>query len=469
MTKEQLRAIGAAGESELVEFKKSSGERKEGCQTVCAMLNHRGGRVYFGVDPAGHAVGQSVVDKTIEDITQEIKLIDPPVFPTLDRVPVDGGKEIVVVTVCQGPSRPYAYKGQAYKRVGNTSPPMSRDEYNRMLLERMHGERRWENEIAEGWTIADLEADEIIRTVEEGVRRGRMEDPNTRDIGQLLMGMGLRKADGLLRAAIALFGRRERLEAEVPQCLLRIARFKGHDKTEFVDNRQVNGNAFRLLQRAERFLRDNLPIAGRVVPNLFEREDDPLYPPVALREALANAICHRDYSIGGGSVAVAIFDDRLEITSSGTLHFGLTAEQLYLPHESLPWNPLMARIFHRRGIIEQWGRGTIKIVELAERAGLERPQIGESAGCVTVSFRRPTPESVARRKLTPRQLRIFELIQKSKQARSKDLRDEIRPAISASVLKDELKAIRLAGMIVAEGRGPAAVWKVGSSGNKRDG
>src|SRR5439155_12284518 len=131
----------------------------------------------------------------------------------------------------------------------------------------------------------------------------------------------------------------------------------------------------------ERFLRDSLPIAGRVVPSLFEREDDPLYPPVALREALANALCHRDYSIGGGSVAVAVYDNRLEITSSGTLHFGLTVDQLYHPHESLPWNPLIARAFYRRGIIEAWGRGTLKIMELSEKAGLLAPEIEESGGC----------------------------------------------------------------------------------------
>ncbi len=76
---------------------------------------------------------------------------------------------------------------------------------------------------------------------------------------------------------------------------------------------------------------------------------------MALREALANAFCHRDYSIGGGSVGVAIHQDRLEITSSGTLHFGLTAEKLFEPHESLPWNPLIAHVFYRRGIIETWG------------------------------------------------------------------------------------------------------------------
>ena len=86
-----------------------------------------------------------------------------------------------------------------------------------------------------------------------------------------------------------------------------------------------------LLTNAERFLRETLPIAGRFEQDRFERIDEPLYPPLAAREALANALCHRDYSIGGGSVGIAIYDDRLEVTSSGSLHFGLTPENLPFP------------------------------------------------------------------------------------------------------------------------------------------
>ncbi|MDX2239051.1 MAG: hypothetical protein NW224_00030 [Leptolyngbyaceae cyanobacterium bins.302] len=87
-----------------------------------------------------------------------------------------------------------------------------------------------------------------------------------------------------------------------------MARFRGKDRTEFIDNRQEVGHTFELLQRAQRFLRDHLPIAGRVEPALFERIDDPLYPPDALREALANALCHRDYGIPGGSISIGIYD-----------------------------------------------------------------------------------------------------------------------------------------------------------------
>lgn len=140
---------------------------------------------------------------------------------------------------------------------------------------------------------------------------------------------------------------------------------------------------------AQRFFRDHLPVAGRIEPGLFERVDDPLYPPHALREALANALCYRDYSEPGGSVSVAIFDDRLEISSPGELPFGLTLKQLKKPHDSRPWNPLIANAFYRRGIIETWGRRTLKILELTQSARLPDPEFKSEAGHFVVIFRLP--------------------------------------------------------------------------------
>ena len=155
------------------------------------------------------------------------------------------------------------------------------------------------------------------------MRRGRLEDPGTTDPREVLQGLGLLSRDGrLLRAAVVLFGKRELLLPDYPQCRLRLARFRGVDRDEFLDSKDLHGNTFRLIQAAQTFLVENLPVVGRVQPGIFERVDEPIYPPEALREALANAFCHRDYSIGGGSVAVGIYDDRVEVTSSGVLHFG---------------------------------------------------------------------------------------------------------------------------------------------------
>lgn len=462
MIPQDVTGLADTGESETLEFKRSTGELRSAMQALVAMLNHRGGRVLFGVEPNRQVVGQHVSDRTLEDLAQAIGEIDPPAFPSIERVAVDGGREVLVVGVTQGAGRPYRYRGAAFRRLGNVNAQMSADEYNRLLFERLHGERRWENEPAEGWRVDQLDATEIVRTVEEAIRRGRLDDPGTRDVAQLLRGMGLMREVTLARAAVILFGRDEELELRAPQCLLRVARFRGVDRTEFLDNRQFHGNLFTLLQRAERFLRESLPVAGRVMPGLFERVDDPLYPLLALREALANAFCHRDYSIGGGSVAVGIYDDRLEVTSSGTLHFGLTPDALLAPHESLPWNPLIARVLYRRGVIEQWGRGTLKIVELMAQAGLPRPTIQDAGGCVTVRFapaRYVPPQRVAH-DLSERQRTVLALLEASRGGLAlREIRGRMAGQATEWEVKGDLGLLRQLGLAEPVGWGRGAVWR----------
>ncbi len=383
MTLQQVTILVASGESETREFKETTGARREAARTICAFLNQDGGQVLFGVTPTGAVVGQQVGEDTIKDLSAEFKRIDPPAYPSIKLVSADGDRKVIVVSMGQGTSRPYMYRGAAYRRVGDTTRAMSAEEYNRMLVERLHSDRRWDNQPAAGWSVDDLDETEILRTMTLAVRGGRLWEPlNSGDPADVVRGLGLLHEGVLLRAAAVLFGKKERLEFEMPQCLLRTARFRGADRMEFLDNRQFTGNAFRLLSSAEQFLSDTLPIAGR-----SERIGRPLYPPLAIREALANALCHRDYSIGDGSVGIAVYDDRLEVTSSGSLHFGLTPEKLFAPHESRQWNPLIARTFYRRGIIEAWGMGTLRMAELTTSAGLPVPEIEDDGGAVTVRFR----------------------------------------------------------------------------------
>ncbi|RJX18056.1 MAG: AAA family ATPase [Desulforudis sp.] len=458
-----IDSLVRGGESETLEFKRTTGERREAARTIRAMLNHRGGRVIFGVEPDGRIAGQMVSDRTVEEVAQELSEIEPPVFPSIERVNLTDNRQLLVVTAQPGNAQPYSYRGHAYRRVGNTSQQLSRAEYNRILFERLHGDQRWENQPATGWSVSDLDTAEISRTLEESIRRGRADDPGTRDPAEMLRGFGLIKDGQILRAAVVLFGRAERIEAELPQGLLRVARFRGTDKTDFLDNRQFHGNAFDLLLKAERFLRENLPVAGRIQPNIFERVDDPLYPPAELREALANAFCHRDYSIGGGSISIGIYDDRLEITSTGTLHFGLTPEALYLPHESLPWNPLMARVFYRRGIIESWGRGTIKIAELVARAGLPPPEIEEASGCVVVRFRpsRYLPPQRVAQNVTDRQQRVLAVLaEKPDGAALREILTGLDMVATERQVREDLAILKALGLANSSGHGRGARWKL---------
>ena len=472
MNIEDVRRLVATGESEEVEFKSTTGTRREAAMTICAMLNQHGGQVLFGVSPEGLIAGQQVRERTMEEVSAELSRIDPPAFPTVKRVPVADNKEVVIVSVSRGPAGPYMYRGRAYRRVGNTVVEVRADEYRRMLFERMHSEQRWENQPADGWSVDDLDAHEIRITVDEAVRRGRLEDPGTRDPRDLLRGLGLFRDGVVWRAAVALFGKEDRIAFDMPQCLLRVARFKGSDRTEFFDNRQFYGNAFSLLKSAERFLRDNLPIAGRVEEDRFERIDEPLVPPLATREALVNALCHRDYSIGGGSVGLAIYDDRLEVTSTGALHFGLTPDKLFAPHESIPWNPLIANAFYRRGIIERWGRGTLKMADVAIAAGLPQPEIEEIGGCVTVRFRHsgmpvglagtahPERSRLELQGLSQHQRNILNLLNQAEGPLAlREINERVSDSVTVRQVKRALARLRELGHVTVTGSGLSARWK----------
>ena len=426
------------------------------------MLNQNGGYVVFGVTPQGHLRGQQVGDGTLEKVSAEIQRIQPQTFPVIRRVRMESDREVVVIGVSRGPARPYLYRGTAYRRVANTTVAMSADEYHRMLLERLHSNRRWETEPAEGWSVNDLDEEEIRRTVELAVQRGRLEAPETLDPTELLRGLRLLRGNVVLRAAAVLFGNTEQIEFDLPQCLLRVGRFRGTDRTVILDNRQFHGNAFVLLRAAERFLRETLPISARFEENNFERVDEPLFPVLATREALANALCHRDYSIGGGSVGVAVYDDRLEVTSSGRLPFGLTPEDLFGPHDSKPWNPLIARAFYFRGIVEEWGRGTLRMLQLTADAGLPRPEIEDDGGSVTVRFRRggriPTGQGVS--ELTERQQAILALLQRSgRSLKRREISSMLGARVGERQLTRDLDDLREKGFAVTTGRGPKTRWK----------
>lgn len=463
-TSDQISAWAASGESETMEFKKSTAEKDRACHTLCAFANGRGGRLLFGVTSAGNPVGQTVADRTLEDLAQEFQGFEPPLFPSVDRVAIGPGREVLVLTVARSARVPIAFRGVAYERVLNTTRTMPRDTYQRLLLEEMHATERWENRPAEGWDASRLDRREMVLTLEESIRRGRMDDPGTREPIEILRGLGL-LVDGnrLSRAAVVLFCKDEEQLPDFPQLQLKVARFKGVSRDEFLDNRQFHGNAFALMRRAERFLIESLPVAGRIVPGRMEREDTPLLPVEALREALANAFVHRDYAIGGGSVGVALYDDRLEIISIGDLHFGLTPEALFREHESKPWNPMIARTFYRRGIIETWGRGTLKIARLLREAGHVPAEVAVRDGAVIVTFALPgkTPgerQGNARETLGKTPTKILDLL--------KNKPDLSVPQLAALMGKSEsaihraIRILRDAGLLVRVGPAKGGRWKV---------
>jgi ATP-dependent DNA helicase RecG len=393
--------------------------------------------------------------------------LEPPAPVALHRIPLpDSDLEVLTLEAAdRADLKPFVYDGRPYVRLGTNTARMEQTRYQELLLARNHSRTRWESQKADGIPLDVLDVDEILRTVRRGIVTGRLPESTDESPLAVLERFQLLSGDVPLNAAIALFGRFDGgrgLAAEYPQCLLQLARFKGRTKGEFLDQRQIHGHCLALLDEAMLFLRRHLPVAGRIQPGLFERVDEPLFPLVALREALVNAICHRDYALVGGSVQVAVYDDRLEIWSDGSLPHGVEIADLKRDHRSRPRNPLLADVLFRRGLVERWGRGTQKIVELCVEAGHPEPEFVEAGGAVGVRFLPSGYVAPLRisHDLTERQREILQAIAEEGELPLREIHERITGTIATRTLQDDLAHLRKLRLIESVGRGRGAYYRL---------
>jgi ATP-dependent DNA helicase RecG len=232
--RKELTRLLKEGEGRRLEFKRSTGELREGLQTICAFLNGSGGMVIFGVRPDGNPEGQEVSDQTLRDVIQALERFEPPVNPEMERLPFGKGREILVLRVeGNSDSIPFSYGGRSYERAGSTTRKMSQEKYEKLLFDRSHSKRRWENQPADEITLKDIDGEETFRIVDIARSVGRLVGPVGRSLPDVLDRLGLRKKGQILRAAVILFGKT--FMPDYPQCELRMARFRGTDKVEFLD------------------------------------------------------------------------------------------------------------------------------------------------------------------------------------------------------------------------------------------
>lgn len=384
--KRELSTLVAKGEGLTLEFKRSTGELKEGMQTACAFLNGSGGLIIFGVSPDGKLMGQHVSDATLREIAQSFDRFEPPVSLPIERLRLANGTEVLILRVEKQPdSAPFAFEGRAYERITSTTRRMPQEKYEKSLFNRAHGKQRWENTPAEGVTARDLDRAEITRVVEAAREAGRLVGPVGGKTSSILDRLRVSVDGQILNAAVVLFGKE--FMPDYPQCELRMARFKGIDKTEFLDQKHVRASAFKMLEEALLFCQRHLPLPGRIESGRLERRDRPLIPPEALREIMVNALIHRDYSMYGAAISLAIFDDRVEVWSGGRFPAGITPDILTREHPSVQRNPLIAEVFNRAGLIECWGRGTNRVITMCKTAGIPSPEFSECGSFAVVTFR----------------------------------------------------------------------------------
>lgn len=412
-------------EWETREFKERWDERA--LETAAAFANTKGGTISVGIRDDGTAIGFNASDVKVRQITDQIVNVLG-ILPNPEWRLV-GERRVLDVRVSRAGGL-VCCKGRYLGRVGSTNRDLSLDEMSRIVLERSG--QTWDaGLLSEGSSVTDIDQDEFGRFLEQARPRlpqiGRAETSE-----RVLLNLDLMDSQRLRRGGVLLFGTRGQL---FPAARVHLGRFL---PGQILGDQTVEGNLFEQLRAVLGWLRlwlrsslslslsgsvagssiigsttgvpdryivgaaplgasapgaGGVGVAGGVNPQpegieALQRRDEWEYPFDALREAIINALIHRDYGTPG-QVEVRAYEDRLEIWNPGSLPAGLVPADLEREgHASRPRNPRLAQAFYYAGLVEKWGTGTTRMIAACQEQGLPGPEFSEDSGGFRVTFRK---------------------------------------------------------------------------------
>ena len=368
-----------AGESKNVEFKENLPEKSiKYMKSVVAFANGTGGKIIFGIaDKTREVVGFDKEDvfKKMDAIANAVSdSCEPAIIPDITLQTVDG-KTVIVVEVSEGRQRPYYIKalgrdGGVYVRVAGTT--RLADEYMVKELLFEGSNRYYDQALCTGLNVTDEDIDVLCKAMkEQAVKNARTEEQKAaiKDVGrQQLRSWGIlieRDGKDYPSNAFAILTGNGGLHVAT-QCGV----FKGTTKAVFVDRREYTGPLWEQIDEAFQFVLRNIHLGATIVG--IYRQDVYEIPPDAIRELIINAMVHRSY-LDHGTIQVAVYDNRLEITSPGKLPMGQTMERMKEGYSKIR-NEALAHAFAYMNLIEHWGSGIPRIIDKVKAAGLREPE-----------------------------------------------------------------------------------------------
>jgi len=412
-----------ADESDILEWKSSLSQLNRIIETISAFSNTKGGTIIIGVDGKGKTLGISVGKDTIEQMTNKIiSNTEPKIYPDIS-VRKFKEKNLIVIKVDKYPYDIVLAFGRPYKRVGKSTIKMSKDEYKRKILETHKKELYFDGQICPEATIKDIDENKIKKFIDKARRERKLHLNDLLSVKEILIRLKLMKNENLTNAAILLFAKNP--QDFFIQSGIKAIRFKGTDVTgEMLDFKDVESDLISEVESIENFIYQNISLKAWIEDGKIERQEKWEYPPKVIREALVNAIIHRDYR-STAKVQIRIFDDRIEFWNPGRLPEGWTIKTLKQQHLSEPFNPILARMFFWIRYIEEIGTGTNKIIEWSEEWGLPEPEFEISGSSLFVTLRKSmlTKEYLTKLGLGERENRIVKLLLKQEKVTSGEIQE----------------------------------------------
>jgi len=375
------------GESESVEFKKSTASMKEAIETLCAFANHKGGFLFFGVDDSGKVIGQQASDDTLKNIANSVKLnTEPKLYPHIEKIKIED-KNCILVSIEESPLRPHLAYGRAFLRVGSTNQRIDREHYEYMLQQRTNG-YGFDYITEPKAVLEDIDAESVYKFLDTANTIREINVNTFLPIDIILKNLELMKDRGITRAALLLFGKNpakffpNRFELKCGHFL----NDEGYD--EISNDKEFNRNIIDNFNLSMGFIKDSIKKKLVKAKDKIQHIEEWEYPLSVLREALVNMIVHRDYRRNIKST--------LEIRPSFISFYNpavlfeptITIERLKKIHPSRPGNRLIAKIFYLMGIFENWGGGTLKIISDSIKAGKPSPVFSFEGGMFRLELKR---------------------------------------------------------------------------------
>ena len=411
MTKSEILKLIEKKESVKLELKPSLADIKRITEVVCSFANAKGGTVLIGVSDTGKIKGIDIGKKTIEHVTDKIvDNIDPKIYPEIKPVKIDE-KSVILVSTEESPDKPHLAHGKPFMRVGKNTKAMSRNEYERQLLQRHKEKLQFDLGLCKGATLKDIDSSKLRWFLEKAKETRGFEAPFKMSSREALERLDLMEKGKLNNTAILLFGKRP--QKFFVQAKVRCGRLKGTAGHDFIDMKILEGTIPELREGVMKFAAGHIRHAVYFDAN--QRYDKWEYPLRALEEVITNALAHRDY-FSNSDIQLAIYDDRIEVWNPGMLPAPLTPEDLKRKHKSIPRNKLLASQLFLIKHIERWGTGTNRVIDEMKAYGLPEPIFQNLSGGFEVTLHGPGKsfeEEIEKEKLhkldiNPRQKKAIE-------------------------------------------------------------
>ncbi len=389
-----------SGEAKNIEYKVAVPDKSEKyMKTVVAFANGRGGKIVFGIDDKTlEIVGmdEDNIYKTIDAITNAISdNCEPTIRPDVVLQTI-GDKTVIVVEIFPGAQRPYYIKSQGmvegtYVRVSGTTRHVEGYLLKELILEGQN--RYFDSEICRNLSVSDSEIVELCKNMKEVAVKNTWQESEKAKIKNVtrnvLISWGvLKEVDGTVyptNAYALLTGRMP--QQPVIQCGV----FKGTNRAHFVDRREFEGSIQAQMEAAYQYVLEKINM-GMAIKGIY-RQDVYELPTESIREVIANAVAHRSY-LEPGNIQVALYDDRLEVTSPGMLLNNVTIAKM-MEGYSKPRNPAIAKAFAYMKIIEKWGTGIPRLFEACEEYELQPPKLIDFDGDFRVNIYRKRNKTFA--------------------------------------------------------------------------